>query len=83
VFTLNVHLRCHEKRDGCKARCAGHGHSMAKRRNAADARLSWQPFGTGAIWAPPFVASHLQWLALRRVLLRGVHPKSPPSQARI
>ena len=34
----------------------------------------------GAIWALSFVTSRLLWKAQLRVLFRGEHPKSPPSQ---
>ena len=36
--------------------------------------------GMGAIWALSFVTSRLLWKAQLRVLFRGEHPKSPPSQ---
>ncbi len=53
-----------------------HSQALQRRRRA----LLKQPSGTGAVWAPSFVASRLKWPAIRRVLLRGWHPKPPPSQ---
>jgi nitrite reductase/ring-hydroxylating ferredoxin subunit len=67
--------------DGCKARCAGKGYSLAKRRNDADALSRGNPEGrvdSGApLWRRPLAV-----LAQRRVPLRGLHPESTTPQLR-
>ncbi|MGA9991572.1 MAG: hypothetical protein WBP86_04480, partial [Thiobacillaceae bacterium] len=68
------------ERDGCKARRAGKGHPLPSGATQ-QTRFLAATLRDGPIRAHPFVASRLQWPALRRASLRGLHPESASSQA--
>jgi len=65
--------------DGCKARRAGKGRSLAKRRNAADALSRSNPEGRAHSGAS-LCRSPLAVPAQRHGLLRGLHPESASPQ---
>ncbi len=66
--------------DGCKARRAGKGDPLPSGATP-QTRLLAATLRDGPVRAHPFVASRLQWPALRRASLRGLHPESAWSQA--
>jgi hypothetical protein len=66
--------------DGCKARRAGKGLPLPSGATQ-QTRFLAATLRDGPTGAHPFVASCLQWPALLRVSLRGLHPESASSQA--
>jgi hypothetical protein len=66
--------------DGCKAQRAGKGHPLPSGATQQTHFLA-TTLRDGPIRTHPFVASRLQWRALRRATLLGLHPESASSQA--